>query len=253
MGLVISHIQSITMDILTIPTDVAICIFLRADGKSLLESMSVCRFFAQVITKIISEAQHDDMHRYLFRIKNITIEILKKYLQCANNEENLANLILAAYLFQNYEIIDEIIYNRITLVNQSNNKQSYFSQGIFGVPLDLLINNAIYNTMCIRYIRIIMKFTEVTLNSQEIEFDDLWNISDYLDTWFRTIMNADQINVLDKMYLCSQNGLCSTLAGAAIDKCYIMSYMHELCLEKIMNDPITIALIHKAFAKKIEN
>lgn len=208
-----------------IPIDVVTRIFLYVDGKSLLESMSVCRFFARIIDKIIFEALHDDMHQHLFQIENITIEILTKYLSHSNNEEKLANLILAAYVSNNYEIIDKIIYDRITkiinLVDHPNNESlsicaEYPCQEIFRAPWKIFGYNSIYNAMCIRYARVITtikKITEFELNSYKIEFDDLWHINDYLDTWFRTIVRANRTDILDQLYP---------------SKCNIWTYIHKI-------------------------
>ena len=106
------------MNIQTILNDCIVQILLRTKNESLLEIMRTNTFFYRIVHQIIRDAIHDDIYSLLFRIKILSLETLKAYLEKISiiDDYKLAYLMLAAFLSRSVEGSD----NRHFLSNIMN-------------------------------------------------------------------------------------------------------------------------------------
>jgi len=182
--------------LMNLSQDTMICIFSHVDGLSLIRSMVTCRFFRLTIDKIIREAMHHDMYEHLFQIKPLTIDILQKYLQHADNNNELANLMLAAYLSNHLEFISIIIDDAITRTRPPSFK--LFDGGPDHDKRNFFKSNFIFNSIPQH------KYHNVNISI---------NFKECLVAWLFTLYNANRMDLFYRMY--------PNLHGYVPDKWYI--------------------------------
>ena len=135
----------------------------------------------------------------LFRIKILSLETLEAYLNKISIIDNhkFAHLMLAAFMSKSIEGSDNRhflsnIINRIRNISQNNsilNDCSMKNKYIENNELIRIIRH-IENNELIR----IGRFKSVMNNSQLVNFPR------YLEIWLGTILNTNQLHILDKMY-----------------------------------------------------
>ena len=177
------------MNIQTILRDCIVQILLHVDTESLLAMIRTNTFFYQTVHQIILDAEHDDIYPFLFRIKTLSLETLKAYLTKISiiDDYKLAHLMLATFLSKSIDGSD----NRHFLSNIMNHIINASPKPILNNIC--LINPFVKNNVLIK----IIYFKSAIANSDS----KLINFQKYLEIWLNTILNTDQLNVLDKMYL----------------------------------------------------
>ena len=165
-----------------LPFDIVVHTLSFIDSESVLQSMQINKFFACIINKIIKDAMRNDINYCLFRIKTLSIATLRKYLQQINDEAELPNLMLAAFLSNNKDIVPEIIDVHIKL------------QKITTLVTDL---RACFNFCTGYFYRHNVFFNFIIGAGKDPAVIDFRN---YFETWVILILNAEQIDVIDRMY-----------------------------------------------------
>lgn len=164
------------MDILL--ADVVVHMLSFVDAESLLQSMQINKFFARIINKIIKDAIRNDINCCLFRIKSLSVAILRKYLQQINDETKLPDLMLAAFLSNNADFVSEIIDAHIKL-QKITMGTLYF---------DFCTSHFYHHNVFFNFI------TNAVKHPVFIDFRN------YFEAWIVLILNAGRIDVIDQMY-----------------------------------------------------
>ena len=186
------------MNTLTIPTELIVYILSYVDGDSLFQTIQVCRRFGLIVTKIIKEAEHDDMYGHLFKIKTLSLETLRLYFRKIETIDNskIANLMLAAFTSNQNMFISEMIGNMENIDKKFIFRMSILKDNKF-FKTNWFNDNALLNSI---------SQSDINLGSKFINFRKCLKI------WFSIIISADQFDTLYQMY-----PFCPTKKYVALD------------------------------------